>query len=259
MTVQILKRAPSLKNSIGDAEWQARIELAAAYRLMDREGITDLAHNHICLRVPGEPDAFLMKTPEAFFEEVTASRLEKYDFKGNPRQEGLGPIRGAGVFHAAILEARPDLNATIHSHSPANIAVSAQTFGLLPMSQHALHFLGKVAYHDYGGLEADKSLIPNIVRALGDKPVALLRNHGALVCGRSMGEAYVGHHQFEMACRAQVAALAAGRDHVGLIDPAAQRYTTQQFDAGDSRRSGGGKDWQGLLRRADRLFPDYRD
>jgi ribulose-5-phosphate 4-epimerase/fuculose-1-phosphate aldolase len=226
---------------------------------MDDLGITDMAHNHICARVPGEPDAFIMKQPEAFFEEVTASNLEKYDLEGNPRQDGLSRIRGAGIFHAAVLKARPDINATIHSHSPANIGVSAHKFGLLPISQHALHFIGKVAHHDYGGLEADPTLIPKIVSDLGDKSVAILRNHGALVCGKSTGEAFIAHFQFEMACRAQVAALSAGMENVTFVAPASQDYTIQQFDAAGARRATGGKDWQGFLRRADRLFSDYRD
>lgn len=258
MNVQLLK-TPSLREKVSVEEWSARVELAYAYRLMEHSGISDLAHNHICVRVPGEPDAFLIKANEAFFEEVTASNLHKYDLKGGPRQPGLGPVKGAGNFHAAIFEARPDINATIHSHSAANIGVSSQTHGLLPINQHALHFSHKIAYHDYHGLEADPLLVPLIIRDLGDKMIAMLRNHGSLVCGKTLGDAFVAHHQLEIACQAQIAALSAGREHVTLIAKKAQDYTTQQFDNISHIIRNGGKDWAGLLRKADRLFPDARE
>jgi ribulose-5-phosphate 4-epimerase/fuculose-1-phosphate aldolase len=259
MTVHTLRNSKSLRQSVSAAEWEARLELAAAYRLMDHLGITDMAHNHITVRVPDEPDAFLIKPSDAFFNEVTASTVEKYDFKGEPRQEGLGRIKGAGVFHAAILAARSDVNATIHSHSPANIGVSCQKHGLLPISQHALHFQGMVGYHEYGGFEADPTLIPMIVRDLAKNDVAFLRNHGALVVGPTLGYAFVSHFQLEMACRAQVAALSAGYDQVVQVAPKAIDYTVTQLHKARERHATGGKDWKGWLRQADRLFPDYQD
>jgi ribulose-5-phosphate 4-epimerase/fuculose-1-phosphate aldolase len=244
--------------SVSDAEWHARVELAAAYRLMAHFGVTDLAHNHCCLRVPGEPDAFLIKTGDAFFEEVTASTLAKYDFDGNPRQEGLPKLRGGGlIIHAGLLAARPDINATIHSHTAAIMGVASQKQGLLPINQHAMHFIGKVAYHDFGGFEFDMRQRAPLIRDLGDKTIALLRNHGSLVCGPSIGAAMVAHHQLEIACQGQIAALSGGAEVV-LVSPEVQAYALEQIKGSQSGRTDGGKDWKGMLRMADRLFPDYR-
>lgn len=252
-----MNMVPTLQGSVSAEEWQARIELAYAYRLMDHFGIVDMAHNHLCVRVPGEPDAFLIKPNDAFFDELTASSLEKYDFEGNPRQKGIGRIKGAGPFHAAIFVARPEVNATIHSHSPANMGVASHAHGLLPINQHALHFIGKLNYHDYLGLEADPVLIPHLVKDLGDKNICILRNHGALICGRSLGYAMVAHYKFELACRGQIAALSAGQN-ITLISESAQATTIKQFDAIEPIIRDGGKNWQGFLRKAERLFPDAR-
>jgi ribulose-5-phosphate 4-epimerase/fuculose-1-phosphate aldolase len=243
---------------VTEAEWAARVELAAAYRLMDHFGATDLAHNHLCLRVPDEPDAFLIKGADAFFEEVTASTLVKFDLEGNPRQEGVPKLRGGGlIIHAGLLAARPDINATIHSHTPAIIGVASQKDGLLPINQHAMHFMGKIAYHDFGGFEFDMRQRQPLIKDLGDKKIALLRNHGSLVCGGTIGAAMVAHHQLETACQAQVAALSGGREVI-LISKEVQAYALEQIKGSQSGREDGGKDWKGMLRMADRMFPDYK-
>ena len=258
MNVQVLAKSSRNPLSVSDAEWNARIELAAAYRLMAHFGVTDLAHNHCCLRVPDEPDAFLIKSAEAFFEEITASNLVKYDFEGNPRQDGLPKLRGGGlIIHAGLMAARPDLNATIHSHTAAIMGVASQKQGLLPINQHSMHFMGQIAYHDFGGFEFDMRQREPLIRDLGDKNIALLRNHGSLVCGPTIGAAMVAHHQLEIACQGQIAALSGGSEVV-LIAPDVQAYAKEQMKAGQSGRADGGKDWKGMLRMADRMFPDYR-
>lgn len=260
MTVQALRTAPKLRDSVSQAEWQTRVELAAAHRLMHHFGIGDLAHNHLCARVPGESDAFLIKPSEALFDEVTASTLIKYDFDGGPRQDGADQLRGGGlIIHAGLFKARSDIQATIHTHTEAIIGVASQKHGLLPINQHAMHFEGKIAYHDFGGFEFDMQQRAPLIRDLGDKMIALLRNHGSLVCGRSIGEAFVEHHILETACKGQIAALSAGVENIVLIAPEARRYAQGQLEAGHARRANGGKDWQACLRLADRLFPEYRD
>lgn len=244
--------------SVSEAEWAARVELAAAYRLMAHFGVTDLAHNHCCLRVPDEPDALLIKAADAFFEEVTASTLVKYDFEGNPRQDGLAKLRGGGlIIHAGILAVRPDINATIHSHTAAIMGVASQKQGLLPINQHAMHFMGKIAYHDFGGFEFDMRQRQPLINDLAGKRIALLRNHGSLVCGGTIGAAMVAHHQLEIACQGQIAALSGGRDVV-LISDNVQSYALEQIKSSQSGREDGGKDWKGMLRMADRMFPDFR-
>lgn len=260
MTVHALRNAKSLRDSVSPAEWQARVELAATHRLMHHDGISDMAHNHLCARVPGEPDAFLIKPADSLFDEVSASTLVKYDFEGNPRQEGADPLRGGGlIIHAGLFKARPDIQATIHTHTEAIIGVASQKHGLLPINQHAMHFNNKIAYHNFGGFEFDMQQRAPLLRDLGDKMIALLRNHGSLVCGRSIGEAFVEHHLLETACRGQIAALSAGIENIVLISPEAQVYADGQMQAGHERRANGGKDWKASLRMADRLFPEYRD
>ncbi|MDP2355240.1 MAG: class II aldolase/adducin family protein [Beijerinckiaceae bacterium] len=246
--------------SVSDSEWQVRLELAAAHRIMAHFGFTDLAHNHCCVRVPDEPDAFLIKAADSFFEEVTASNLVKYDFDGNPRQEGAAKLRGGGlIIHAGLMAARPDINATLHSHTAAIMGVASQRHGLLPINQHAMHFIGKVAYHDFGGFEFDIRQRAPLIQDLGDKNIALLRNHGSLICGKSIGAIVVSHHQLETACQGQIAALAGGAADFILIGDESQAYALGQMKTTQSGRDDGGKDWKGLLRMADRLYPDYKN
>jgi ribulose-5-phosphate 4-epimerase/fuculose-1-phosphate aldolase len=239
-------------------ERQTRIELAAAYRLMAHFGLGELAHTHVCARVPGEPDAFLIKPMELFYDEVTASQLVKYDFEGNPRQPGKARLTGGGlVIHGGIFEARPDVNATIHSHATAIIGVSCQKHGLLPINQQAIPFIGKIAYLEYGGLETELDQRAPMIDSLHGRDVALLRNHGALVVGRTIGGVVTDHYKLDLACRSQLAALTGGHE-VYLIDDEVVRKTQAQIAArpfyGD-----GGLNWKGLLRLADRLFPEYKD
>jgi len=242
-----------------EAEWRTRVELAAAYRLMAHFGLGELAHTHICARVPGEPDAFLIKPMEMFYEEVTASSLVKYDFAGNPRQPDERPLSGGGlVIHGGIFEARADVHATIHSHSTAIIGVSCQKHGLLPINQQAIPFIGKIAYPDYGGLETEFDQRGPMMESLQGKDVALLRNHGALILGRTIGGVVTDHYKLELACKSQLAALTGGAE-VHLIPDEVVRKTQAQISARPFYGNDGGMNWKGMLRMADRLFPEYKD
>ena len=186
MNIQALPQTDTVRASVSDAEWEVRVELAAAHRLMAHFGIQDLTHNHLTARVPDEPGHFLIKGPDAMFDEVQASNLVKYDFDGNPQQDGHAKLRGGGlIIHAGLLKARDDLNAVFHTHTPAIIGVASQKNGLLPINQHGIRFIGNIAYHDFGGFEFDMNMRAPLIEDLGDKKVALLRNHGSLVCGVS--------------------------------------------------------------------------
>lgn len=258
MSIQALSK-DSILDRVSAEERELRIELAAAYRLMAYEGITDITHNHLTARVPGEPDRFLIKPGDFLFEEVTASTLEKYDLEGNPAQEDLPKLRGGGlIIHAGLFAAREDVNVIFHTHTPSIIGVASQKQGLLPMTQHGIRFHGKIAYHDFGGYEFDLAMREPLIRDLGDKNIALLRNHGSLVCGDSVGNTYIAHHNLEMACQSQVAALAGGSDVV-LISPEVRDYVAAQDKANEGRRKNGGKDWAALKRLLERVAPDYRD
>lgn len=242
---------------MSDAERQTRIELAAAYRLMAHFGFGELAHNHVCARVPGEPDAFLIKPMELFYEEVTASSLIKYDFEGTPRQPGAPRLSGGGlIIHGGIFAARPEIDATIHSHSSAIIGVSCQKRGLLPINQQAIPFIGKLAYLEYTGLETDFDQRAPMMAALQGKDVALLRNHGALIVGKTIGGVVTAHYKLDLACKSQLAALTGGEEVVLIADEVVRK--TQEQIAGRPFFGDGGLNWKGLLRTADRLFPDYR-
>lgn len=259
MNIHPLKRTPSLKDKVSAAEWKARCELAACYQLMDHFGLSDLSHNQICLRLPDDQNSFLIKRLDAYFHEVTASNLEKYQVDGVATDDPMDQLRVGGNFHREILRARPDIQATLHAHSTAILAVASQKHGLLPMDQHGLHFLGRVAYHDYYGQEADHELTPLLIRDLADKSIVFMRNHGVLVTGRSIGSAFVAHHQLDLACRAQIAALSAGRENITLVSEAAQERALKRWRAHPDREWPNPKYWEGLLRLADERYPKYRD
>ena len=251
--------APQSSGGVSAAEWQARTGLAACYRLLAHLGISDLTYNHLSVRVPGEPDRLLIKSPTMMFEEITASNLLKFDLDGEPLQEGPR-LRGGGlVIHAGILRARPDLNAVFHTHSPANIGVSAQQQGLMMISQHAVYFYGRLAYHDFGGFEFNMDQREPLVRSLGRERVAILRNHGVLVCGRTLPEAFIDHHLMEMACKGQIAALAGGAKVNVLSETICRDAAAQQQDRMDDPEKAAAKDWDACLRLAKRLFPDYQN
>lgn len=258
MSLQVVSSSGTVRDTVSEAEWQTRIDLAAAYRLMAHFGVNDLTYNHLSARVPGEPGHLLIKAHDVMFDEVTASSLLKYDFDGNPLSDGARQLRGGGlIIHAGILKVRDDLNAVFHTHTPANMGVSAQKHGLLPINQHAMRFYNRIAYHDFKGFEFNLFMQDPLIADLGNKHVALLRNHGALVCSASVPAAFVTHHFLEMACQGQVAALAGGTEVV-LPDHEACEYAAQQIaDAGAALA--GDKDWPACLRLAERLDPEFRE
>ncbi|MFN0303892.1 MAG: class II aldolase/adducin family protein [Burkholderiales bacterium] len=251
MSAKILPIGTSVRQSVSREEWQARIDLAACYRLMSHAGVQDLTYNHLSARVPGEPQHLLIKSGTMMFDEVTASNLHKYDFDGNPLQDGPR-LRGGGlVIHAGILKARSDVHVVFHTHTPANMGVSSQKDGLLMINQHALRFYKRVAYHTFGGFEFNMSQRDPLLESLGDKRIAMLRNHGSLVCGRNIPEAFVDHHYLEMACKGQIAALSGNRE-VTLIPDDVCAYAVTQI-VPEKPEDAGAKDWDACIRLAHRL------
>src|SRR4051812_18357326 len=217
--IPIEKNRP-VRERVDEAEWRLRCELAAAHRLVAHFVFVDLTYNHISARVPGEPRHFLVKADNVFMEQVTASNLVKYDVDGNQVMDaGFKASPAAYNLHAAVLKARPDIMAAVHTHSPANLAVSAQKHGLLPITQQAMRFYGRIARYPNEVDDTTPQGTAQLARALGERWTMILENHGALVCGSSLAEAYIYHHFFELACRAQVGALAGGTE---LIVPTPQ-------------------------------------
>ncbi len=256
-------RIPSMRHRVTPEEWQARVDLAACYRLADLYGMSDMAANHISVRVPGEEGAFLINAYGMLYEEITASSLVKIDVQGNilarpefPDGLSYGINRAGFVIHGAIHEAKPELACVIHTHTWTGMAVSSLECGLLPMTQTAMRF-ARIGYHDYEGVVLDLSMQERLVRDLGDNNALILRNHGLLTVGKTVGEAFNAMHRLELSCRSQLAAMATGQKIVPVPEDVVQA-TWNNYQPG-TRRPYGVMEWPALLRKLDRHDPSFRD
>ncbi len=256
-------RIPSLRDRVTSEEWGARIDLAACYRLMDIYGMSDMAANHVSLAVPGEEGAFLINAYGMLYEEITASSLIKIDIHGNtlmkpefPGGLDYGVNRAGFVIHGAIHAAKPEYKCVIHTHTWAGMAVSSLECGLLPMNQTAMRF-AKIGYHDYEGVVLDTAMQDRLVSDLGDYPALVLRNHGLLTVGRTIGEAFNWMHRMELSCKAQLAAQATGQKIVEVPQHVVEE-TWNNYQP-NTRRPYGVMEWAALLRKLDRMDPSYRD
>jgi ribulose-5-phosphate 4-epimerase/fuculose-1-phosphate aldolase len=245
----------SLRSKVSEGEWQARVDLAALYRLVAIHGWDDMIFTHISARVPGPEHHFLINPYGYYFEEITASSLVKVDLEGNIVQETTSFINPAGfTIHSAVHAAREDAHFVIHLHTEAGVGVAAQAHGLLPISQNACLLQHQVAYHGYEGLALNHDERERLVADLGDKPLMLLRNHGTLAVGQTAAQAWVGMFFLERACRQQIAALSGGRDNV-LVAPEAAQAETKEQGRGIGFISS--LAWPGALRQVQRRSPGY--
>jgi ribulose-5-phosphate 4-epimerase/fuculose-1-phosphate aldolase len=252
-------RIASIKESIPPEEWEARVDLAACYRLVHLWEMADMIANHISVRVPGEPDHFLINAYGYLYEEITASSLIKIDLDGNILWKpdfDYGINRAGFVIHSAIHRARHDVDCVIHTHTAAGMAVSALECGLLPLTQMAMRF-GDVRYHDYEGVVLDLDEQQRLVRDLGDADLVILRNHGLLAVGQTVMQAFDTIRRAEFACKAQVMAMATGAKLIVPTDNIVK--ATARLYRPEVRRPFGVLEWPALLRKLDRLDPSYRD
>src|SRR6267378_7094127 len=204
---------------VSEPEWQARVDLAAAYRLVALYGWDDLIFTHISARVPGTEHHFLLNPYGMMFEEVTASSLVKVDLAGNKVDESPYFVNPAGfTIHSAVHAAREDALCVVHLHTDYGIAVSAQKDGLLPISQQAMLALSSLAYHDYEGLALNEDEKSRLVADLGNKSEMILRNHGLLTVGKSPAEAFLSMYILERACRIQILAQSGGETLLPVSD-----------------------------------------
>src|SRR5262245_4647511 len=245
---------------ISAQEWRVRCDLAATYRLVAHFGMTDVIYTHISARLPGAGHQFLINEYGVQFHEMRASDLVKIDVDGkiiedDPRRAGRRINEAGFVIHSAVHMARPDVMCVIHTHTNAGTAVSAQKHGLLPISQHALVFYGKLGYHDYEGIALELGERERLVRDLGPHKAMILRNHGLLTCGKSFGEAFNAVYMLERACQAQVAALAGGAELNVPSREACERTALQASQLGDDHFA---MFWKSCLRLIDSGTPDYR-
>jgi len=248
---------PSLQGRVSEEEWKIRVDLAAAYRLVAYYGWDDLIFTHLSARIPGPEHHFLLNPYNLMFEEVTASSLVKVDISGNAVEPSPFITNPAGfTIHSAIHMAREDAHAVIHLHTPHGQAVSAHGDGLLPLTQTAMLIRDEVAYHDYEGVAVDLDERERIVADLGSKGAMLLRNHGTLTVGETVGEAFVKMYFLERACQAQILALSAGREGCNNPPQGAPEVTAQQGKIG-LKMAAGALAWPALLRKMYRLDPGF--
>ncbi len=242
-------------------EWQTRCDLAACYRLVDMFGWSDLINTRITARVPGRHDHFLINAYGLLFEEVTATSLVKIDAKGNKVEPSDSEVNSGGfAIPSTIHMARPELLCVLHTHTIAGCAVSMQKDGLLPLNQHALQVVGDVAYHDYEGTGRNPEERDRLIADLGDRHIMVLRNHGLLIVGTSIAEAFVATYRMERACAMQLAFQQSGAE----FHPIGDAVVSAAHDNARNRLTGRGRDhsakfeWPALLRKLDRIDPSYR-
>ena len=253
-----IKQSTTVREQVSVEEWQARVDLAAAYRLVALYGLDDLIFTHISARVPGADHHFLLNPYGMMFEEVTASSLVKIDLAGNKVMDSPYFINPAGfTIHSAVHAARADALCVMHLHTDYGIAVSAQKDGLLPISQQSMFALASLAYHDYEGLALDEEEQPRLVADLGDKRYMILRNHGLLTIGRTAAEAFLGMFLLERACKIQILAQSGGGALEKISDKIIDRVGSQLNAVMVGQ--GAALTWPGLVRKLDRLDPSYRE
>jgi ribulose-5-phosphate 4-epimerase/fuculose-1-phosphate aldolase len=248
----------TVRSQVSAAEWEARVQLAAAYRLVALFGWDDLVFTHITAKLPDAEDHFLINPYGMMFGEITASSLVKINHAGEKVMESPYPVNPAGfVIHSAIHAARKDAGCVLHVHSLNGVAVSAQREGVLPISQQSLFVLASLAYHDYEGVALNDEEKPRLVRDLGDKTFFMLRNHGLLTVGPNPAEAFLAMYIFEAACNIQIRAQSGGGELVRIAQPILDGAKAQMQKV--THGLGGALVWPGLLRRLDRLNPGYAE
>ena len=247
--------------AVGDSasereERQVRSDLAAFHRLYQHFGWTDLIYTHLTARVPGRPDHYFIKQDGLLMEEVCASNLLRMDMAGN-LIEGDDEVNLAGhLIHSAVLQARPEINFVAHTHSRAGTAVSCMQCGVLPLSQHANILLPTVRYHDYQDVTSAEEECAALARDLGNGYLMMLRNHGILACGRTVGECFYYLYFLEMACKIQVDVLASGQKMILVSDEIVEGLFN---DSGaPEKEPKGTRVWSTMLRMLDRKDDSYR-
>jgi len=258
MAVHSLVKGKPVRQQVSKEEWGKRVDLAAAYRLMDFYGMTELSANHISTRVPGEDNAFLINPYGLLYDQMHASCFIKLDLDGNilfnPTELGIN--KAGFVIHGAIHGARHDVDCVIHTHTIAGMAVSAMKCGLLPIAQTSMRF-AKIGYHDYEGVAINTDEQERLVHDLGDHAGMILRNHGLLVVGGSIPEAFYNIFKLERACQVQVAALSC---NVELqLPPDDVVNESYRLYLPTTRRPFGVLEWPALLRKLDKIDPSFTE
>jgi ribulose-5-phosphate 4-epimerase/fuculose-1-phosphate aldolase len=248
----------NVRDRVSPEEWEQRVALAAAYRLVALYGWDDLIFTHLSARVPGGDHHFLINPFGMTFDEITASDLVKVDLDGKKVMESPYEINRAGfTIHSAIHAARENAHCVLHVHNADGVAVAAQKDGVLPISQQASFVLSSLAYHDYEGVALRADEKPRLVRDLGMKNYYLLRNHGLITVGENVPDAFLYLYTFETACTIQLRAQSSGAELLP-IDPHILETSKEQAEAVTESEMGA-LAWPALLRKLDRIDPSYRN
>lgn len=256
--MNVITESQHVKARVSAEEWEQRVALAAAYRLIAHYGWDDLVYTHLSARVPGKEHHFLINPFGMLFEEVTASNLVKVDLQGNKVLPSEYDINPAGfTIHSAIHAAREDANCVFHVHTPSGVAVSAQAHGILPISQQSIFILPTVGYHDYEGVALRDEEKPRLVADLGTNRYLILRNHGLLTVGRNVADTFKQLYTLERTCDIQIKALAGNSELIPI--PESIWKTGLQQSQEVNRGSGGSMVWPALLRKLDRLDASYKE
>ena len=250
-----VKLATVTQADISPAEWQARLDLAATYRLIAYYGWGDVIYNHSSMRVPGEERKFLIKRHELLYTEITASNLVKVSMDDD-LDETAGVNRPGFTLHGGVLSARPDVNCAVHVHSEIGMAISGLKHGLRMVSQPAVRFYNRVGYHDYEGITEDFGERARINKALGKNRALILRNHGLLTVGKTAREAFVLMKSLLEAADIQLKMEATGGELVE-IPAAICEKTAHQYEHHNSGR--GSADWPAYLRMLDAFDTGWRN
>ena len=249
-----------IRAQVSDEEWAVRVDLAAAYRLVALYGWDDLIFTHLSARVPGPEHHFLINPYDMMFEEITASSLVKIDVEGQPVLPTSHPVNPAGfTIHSALHMNCDDAHAVMHLHTPAGQAVSAMAEGLLEHTQTGMIARSDIAYHEYEGIATDLEERERLVADMGDKHVMILRNHGTLAIGKSVGECFLRLYFIERACEAQVKMLSAGRENLNNPPQGTPEKVKAQTPPAGIGMVANALAWPALLRKLDRIDPGFRD
>jgi ribulose-5-phosphate 4-epimerase/fuculose-1-phosphate aldolase len=247
---------PSVKHLVSAEEWQLRVDLAACYRLVALYGWSDLVFTHISARIPGPEHHFLINPYGLMFDEITASSLVKVDQLCNKLIDSPFPVNPAGfVIHSAVHEARDDVQCVLHTHTRAGVAVSAQKCGVLPISQQSTFVLASLAYHDYEGVAFREEEKARLQADMGRANFLMLRNHGLLVAGKSIADAFLSMYTFEATCQIQLSAQAGGE--LQQVRPEIIQGVSEAMRV-QTGGMGGAFVWPSLIRKLDRIDQGYK-
>jgi len=248
---------PSLQGQVSPEEWQLRLDLAAAYRLVALHGWSDLVFTHISARIPGPEHHFLINPYGLMFDEITASSLVKVDQDCQKLSDSPFPVNPAGfTIHSAIHAAREDAGCVLHTHTRAGVGVAAQRDGVLPISQQSTFVLASLAYHDYEGVAFREEEKPRLQADLGERNFLMLRNHGLLTVGRTIADAFLHMYLFESTCQIQLAAQSGGAV-LTEVNPQIVQGVAHAMKV-QTGGMGGAFVWPSLIRKLDRIDTGWR-